>query len=62
LNKNVYPQQALIKAGEFIYQGFCNEFTDEQGNILGTISIFQDVTLQQKTNQHWKKRKIKRVC
>ena len=49
LNKNVYPQQALIEAGEFIYQGFCNQFTDEQGNILGSISIFQDVTLQQTT-------------
>ena len=57
LNKNVYPQQALIKAGEFIYQGFCNEFTDEQGNILGTISIFQDVTLQQKTQSALEKAK-----
>jgi signal transduction histidine kinase/ActR/RegA family two-component response regulator len=57
LNKHVDPQHALIKAGEFIYQGFCNEFTDEQGNILGTISIFQDVTLQQKTQSALEKAK-----
>lgn len=57
LNDNVYPQQALIKAGEFIYQGYCNQFTDEQGNILGTISIFQDVTLQQKTQSALEKAK-----
>lgn len=49
LNDNVYPQQALIKAGEFTYQGFCNQFTDEQGNILGSISLFHDVTVQQAT-------------
>lgn len=48
-NNNVFPQQALIKAGDYIYQGFCNQFTDEQGNILGSISIFHDVTLQQIT-------------
>ena len=49
INNDIYPQQALIKAGEFIYQGYCNQFTDEQGNILGSISIFHDVTLQQTT-------------
>ena len=49
MNNDIYPQQALIKAGEFIYQGFCNQFTDEQGNILGSISMLHDVTLQQAT-------------
>ncbi|MEI6894392.1 MAG: ATP-binding protein [Colwellia sp.] len=49
INSDTYPQQALIKAGDYIYQGFCNQFTDEQGNILGSISIFHDVTLQQAT-------------
>jgi PAS domain S-box-containing protein len=57
LNNNVYPQQAFIKAGEFIYQGFCNPFTNEQGNILGTISIFHDVTLQQATQSALEKAK-----
>ncbi len=46
---DMYPQQALIVAGEFIFQGFCNQFTDEQGKILGSISIFHDVTSAQKT-------------
>ncbi len=46
---DAYPQQALIVAGEYIYQGFCNQFSDEQGNILGSISIFHDVTSVQKT-------------
>ena len=48
LGKN-YPQQALIEAGECSYQGFCNQFTNEQGEILGTITILQDVTEQQAT-------------
>jgi len=52
-----YPQQALIKAGEFTYQGFCNQFTDEQGNILGSISLFHDVTLQQATQSALEKAK-----
>jgi signal transduction histidine kinase/ActR/RegA family two-component response regulator len=43
----VYPQQALIEAGNFTYQGFCNQFKNAQGDVLGTISIFRDVTLQQ---------------
>jgi signal transduction histidine kinase len=57
-NKNdIFPQQALIKAGDYIYQGFCNQFTDEQGNILGSISIFHDVTLQQVTQSALEKAK-----
>jgi len=44
-----YPQQALIEAGEEIYQGFCNQFSNEHGEILGTITILQDVTEQQAT-------------
>lgn len=54
---DIYPQQALIRAGDFIYQGFCNQFTDEQGNILGSISIFHDVTLQQATQSALEKAK-----
>ncbi|WP_019027250.1 ATP-binding protein [Colwellia piezophila] len=57
LKNNVYPQQALIRAGDFIYQGFCNEFTDERGHILGSISIFHDVTLQQATQSALEKAK-----
>ena len=56
-SNNDYPQQALIKAGDFIYQGFCNQFTDEQGNILGSISIFQDVTIEQATQSALEKAK-----
>lgn len=56
-NNETYPQQALITAGDYIYQGFCNQFTDEQGNVLGTISIFHDVTLQQATQSALKKAK-----
>ena len=52
-----YPQKALIKAGDFIYQGFCNQFTDDQGNILGSISLFHDVTLQQATQSALEKAK-----
>jgi len=44
-----YPQQALIEAGEESYQGFCNQFTNDSGEILGTITILQDVTEQQAT-------------
>jgi len=54
---NEYPQQALIKAGDFTYQGFCNQFTDEQGNILGSISLFHDVTQQQATQSALEKAK-----
>jgi PAS domain S-box-containing protein len=44
-----YPQQELMEAGEESYQGFCNQFTNEQGEILGTITILQDVTERQAT-------------
>ncbi len=44
-----YPQQALIEAGEESYQGFCNQFTNDQAEILGTITILQDVTERQAT-------------
>lgn len=46
---NKYPQQALLAAGDDSYQGFCNLFTNEQGEMLGTISILQDVTERQAT-------------
>jgi PAS domain S-box-containing protein len=52
-----YPQQALIEAGEESYQGFCNQFTNEQGEILGTITILQDVTEQQATQSALEKAK-----
>jgi len=45
--KDQYPQQALIEAGNASYQGFCNQFTDDQNKVLGTIAILQDVTEQQ---------------
>jgi signal transduction histidine kinase len=56
-SNNKYPQKALIKAGDHIYQGFCNQFTDEQGNILGSISLFHDVTQQQATQSALEKAK-----
>ena len=46
-----YPQQALIHAGAYIYQGYCNQFKNKQGEILGTIVILQDVTKQQETQK-----------
>ncbi|MBL4941251.1 MAG: response regulator [Colwellia sp.] len=49
VSDNDYPQQALIEAGEESYQGFCNQFTNEQGEILGTITILQNVTERQAT-------------
>ncbi|PCH97255.1 MAG: histidine kinase [Gammaproteobacteria bacterium] len=42
-----YPQQALIEAGLESYQGFCNQFVNDKGEILGTITILQDVTERQ---------------
>ena len=52
LNKNFdvkYPHQALIETTNKSYQGYCNQFTNHQGEILGTIIILQDVTTQQAT-------------
>ena len=57
MNENALPQQALIKAGDYSYQGFCNQFSDEQGNILGSIIIFHDVTVQQATQSALEKAK-----
>ena len=54
---NEYPQQELIEAGDDIYQGFCNQFTNEQGEIIGTITILQDVTEQQATQSALEKAK-----
>jgi len=42
-----YPQQLLLEAGEHSYQGFFNSFANEQGEVLGTITILQEVTEQQ---------------
>jgi signal transduction histidine kinase/CheY-like chemotaxis protein len=56
-NKDIYPQQELIKAGDFSYEGFCNQFTDDQGHLLGSISIFHDVTVQQATQTALEKAK-----
>jgi hypothetical protein len=57
MNENALPQQALIKAGDYSYQGFCNQFSDERGNILGSIIIFHDVTVQQATQSALEKAK-----
>jgi signal transduction histidine kinase/ActR/RegA family two-component response regulator len=57
MNENTFPQQALINAGNFTYQGFCDQFSDEQGNILGSIIIFHDVTIQQATQSALEKAK-----
>lgn len=60
LNKelaDVFPQQVLIEAGEYSYQGFCNQFTNEQAEVLGTITILQDVTEQQATQSALEKAK-----
>lgn len=53
----VYPQQALIEAGDYIYQGFCGQFNNEQGQVLGTITILRDVTKQQATQKALEKAK-----
>lgn len=52
-----YPKQELIKAGGFIYQGFSNQFADDKGNLLGSITIFHDVTEQQATQSALEKAK-----
>jgi signal transduction histidine kinase len=57
VSNDIYPQQALIIAGDYIYQGFCNQFTDDKGNILGSISIFHDVTVAQNTQSALEKAK-----
>jgi len=44
-----YPQQALIETGNESYQGFCNQFTNDQNKVLGTITILQNVTERQAT-------------
>ncbi|QBG36959.1 PAS domain-containing hybrid sensor histidine kinase/response regulator [Litorilituus sediminis] len=54
---DVYPQQALIEAGDYIYQGFCGQFINEQGQVLGTITILRDVTKQQATQKALEKAK-----
>ena len=54
---NEYPQQALIEAGEESYQGFCNQFINGQGELLGTITILQNVTEQQATQSALEKAK-----
>ncbi len=46
-SEGVYPQQALLVAGEESYQGFCNQFTDTNDQILGTITILHNVTERQ---------------
>ncbi|GAA6170527.1 hypothetical protein NBRC116592_01970 [Colwellia sp. KU-HH00111] len=46
---NNYPQHELLKAGDKSYQGYCNQFANAQGEMLGTISILQDVTERQAT-------------
>jgi len=52
-----YPQQALIEAGKQSYQIFCNQFANEQGEVLGTITILQNVTEQQATQSALEKAK-----
>ena len=49
--KEQFPKQALINAGKFIYQGYCNQIKNQQSEILGTIIILQDVTQQQETQE-----------
>jgi len=52
-----FPQQALIEAREHSYLGYCNQFTNKQGEILGTITMLQDVTEQQATQTALEKAK-----
>lgn len=55
--KNIYPQQALIEANGESYQGYCNQFTNEQDKVLGTITILQNVTERQATQSALEKAK-----
>ena len=57
ISSDVFPQQELIKAGDYIYQAYCNQLTNEQGKLLGSINIFHDVTLQQTTQEALEKAK-----
>jgi len=54
---NIYPQKALIQAGTESYQGFCNQFTNAQGEVLGTMTILQNVTERQATQSALEKAK-----
>ena len=54
---NIYPQKALIKAGDESYQGFCNQFTNAKGEALGTVTILQNVTERQATQSALEKAK-----
>jgi PAS domain S-box-containing protein len=54
---NIYPQKALIQAGAESYQGFCNQFTNAQGEVLGTMTILQNVTERQATQSALEKAK-----
>jgi signal transduction histidine kinase len=60
LNKQLgdnFPKHALLDAGKYSYQGYCNQFTNKQGEVLGTITILQDVTEQQATQSALEKAK-----
>lgn len=41
-----FPQQGVVEADENIYEYYSNQFLNDSGGILGTISIFRDVTEQ----------------
>jgi PAS domain S-box-containing protein len=48
-SKITFPKQGLIKADEESYQGFCNQLTNSKGEVLGTMTILQNVTERQAT-------------
>lgn len=52
LNQNIekkHPKQELLEAGDESYQVFCNQLVNEHDEILGIITILQDVTERQAT-------------
>jgi len=57
ISDDEYPQASLIKAGTYTYQGYISQLINEQGEILGTITILRDVTRQQATQTALEKAK-----
>lgn len=55
--EGINTKATLITVGESIYQGFSNQFSDEHANVLGSITLFHDVTIQQSTQSALEKAK-----
>ncbi len=46
IDKTRFPQQCLVEADDYIYEYYCDQFLNDMGSALGTISILRNVTEQ----------------